>query len=37
MLRLPLEQQALPQKEMVVVQCSLRWLLLILLLKPFFP
>ena len=36
-LRLPLDQQAVPQQEMVVVRCSLSWVLLMLLPEPFDP
>ena len=35
-LRLPLDQQAVPQ-QMVAVRCSLSWVLLMLLLEPFSP
>lgn len=35
-LRLPLDEQALPQYEMVMVHCSLHWILFILLPMSFF-
>ena len=35
--RLPLDQQAVPQQEMVMLRCSLSWVLLMLLLESFSP